>query len=66
MRMTDYKKMYALLCGGASDSLDILEAGSDGQAILGVKFLLQQAMERAEHLYTVTASGDNEVEGGHE
>jgi hypothetical protein len=64
--MIDYKKMYALLCGAASDSLDILESSSDEQAILSVKFLLQQAMIRAEHIYTVTASGEYEAEGEHE
>ena len=61
--MVDYKKMYALLCGAASDSLDILSTHTDEEAINWVRFLLQQAMMRAEYIYTVTARGDYGVEG---
>lgn len=60
--MIDYKKMYALLCDAASDSLDILSQGTDEQAILSVQFLLQQALMRAENVYIRTASGDYQAE----
>lgn len=56
--MVDYKKMYTVLCGAASDSLDILSKGSDEQAIFSVQFLLQQALMRAEDVYIHPASGD--------
>lgn len=60
--MIDYKRMYTLLCVAASDSLDILETSNDEQALLSVRFLLQQAMMRAEYIYTATASGNYPVE----
>lgn len=60
--MIDYKKMHALLCGAASDSLDILSQSADEQAVLSVQFLLQQALVRAEGVYAKTASGDYEAE----
>lgn len=48
MTMPDYKKMYAILCGAASDALDALpetEENGPGRAIL------QAALGRAEELY---------------
>lgn len=56
--MADYKKMYTLLCAAASDTLDLLEAASDEQAIVSACFLLQQAMIRAEYIYIVTDNED--------
>lgn len=64
--MVDYKKMYTLMCAATSDSLNILSYGSDEDSINSVRFLLQQAMMRAEHVYMVTARGDYEVEGEYE
>lgn len=55
--MIDYKKMYLLLCGAASDSLDILSQGSDQRAIFTVQLLLQRALMCAEDVYMKTASG---------
>ncbi|MDL2215789.1 hypothetical protein LJB77_01820 [Ruminococcaceae bacterium OttesenSCG-928-N02] len=60
--MIDYKKMYALVCGAASDSLDILRQGSDEQSILSVQFLLQQALMKAENVYIKTSSGNYPAE----
>ena len=59
--MADYKKMYAILCGAVSDSLDILEKSSKQQAISNVQKLLQQAMMSAEDIYIVTVD-DEEYE----
>ncbi len=61
--MVDYKKMYVLLSEAASDSLDILSSHADEESINWVRFLLQQALMRSEHIYTVTASGLYGVEG---
>ena len=46
--MPDYKKMYAILCGAASDALDALpetEENGPGRAIL------QKALDQTEELY---------------
>ena len=45
--MTDYPKMYAILCGAASEALDLLENGQTQQA----SALLQSALLEAEELY---------------
>lgn len=58
--MVNYKKMYALMCGAVSDSLDLLSGDINTDSINSVRFLLQQAMIRAEHIYVITA----EEEGG--
>lgn len=42
-----YQKMYALLCGGASDALDALENGEIAKA----EALLQTALHQAEEQY---------------
>lgn len=42
-----YKKMYAILCGALSDSLDLLEEGRVWEA----KRLIQTALESAEACY---------------
>lgn len=44
----DYQKMYAILCGAASDALDVLPATAE---TLGGRALLEQALEQAEELY---------------
>lgn len=56
------KKMYTILCGAASESLDILSQGSDEQAVFSVQSLLQQALMCAEDVYIQTASGECHVE----
>lgn len=60
--MVDYKKMYILLSEAASDSLSILSSHAEEEPINWVRFLLQQTLIRAEHIYTVTASGLYAVE----
>ncbi|NBK99398.1 MAG: hypothetical protein EOM50_15530 [Erysipelotrichia bacterium] len=60
--MTDYKKMYLLLCKAASDSLDILSEGYDIHSINSVQFWLKEAMIRAEYVYMSTAESDGEDE----
>jgi len=60
--MVDYKKMYALMCGAASDSLSILSHPLDDDSINSVRFLLQQALMRAENIYIKTASNDYPAE----
>lgn len=60
--MADYKTMYFLLCRAVSDSLDILSEDHDKDSINRVHFWLQEATIRAEHIYIVTAKGDNEAE----
>ena len=52
--MIDWKKMYAILCGGISDALDVLPEGADNARAISI---LQQALEDAEELYL---SADNE------
>jgi len=64
--MVDYKKMYALMCKAASDSLDILSQNTDTNSINSVRFLLEQAMIQAKNIYIVTAKGDCKVEGQNE
>ena len=56
--MIDYKKMYMILCGAASDSLDILSHGYDEQSVRSAELLLQQTLMRAEDVYIHTASRD--------
>lgn len=43
-----YKKMYAILCGAASDSIDLL---SSPKGALQAKVLLQAALLTAEEIY---------------
>lgn len=61
--MTDYRKMYLLLCTAVSASLDLLSEDCDTNAISAVRFWLKEAMLRAEHVYLVTAE-DCEAQGG--
>lgn len=42
-----YQKMYAIVCGGASDALDALEAGNPKRA----EELLRLALSQAEEFY---------------
>lgn len=51
--MADYQKMYAILCGAASDALDALQEGNPA----GAARRLSEAMEVTEELY-LTASND--------
>ena len=51
--MPDYQKMYALLCGAASDAIDLIAEGRAEQA----SRLLQAALLDAEELYM--AAGEN-------
>lgn len=60
--MIDYKKMYTLMCGAVSDSLDILSGDLNTNSINSVRFLLQEAMISAEHVYVITAKGDYDFE----
>lgn len=60
--MTDYKKMYLLLCKAASDSLDILSEDYDTNSINHVRFWLKEAMIRAEYVYMSTAESNCEEE----
>ena len=46
--MPDYKKMYAILCGAASDALDVLPETEENAA---GRALLQRALDKAEELY---------------
>lgn len=50
----NYQKMYAILCGAASDALDALPATAE---TLAGRALLEQALEEAEELY-LQAEGD--------
>lgn len=46
--MPNYQKMYAILCGAASDALDVLpETAETAQG----RRLLLEALERAEEIY---------------
>ena len=45
--VSDYAKMYAVLCGAASDAVDCLRAGKTEQA----EQLLLSALQRAEEIY---------------
>ena len=42
-----YPKMYAILCGAASEVVDLIEAGRPQQAAA----MLRRALEEAEELY---------------
>ena len=46
--MPDYKKMYALVCGAASDALDLLPETEENQP---GREALQTALLQAEELY---------------
>lgn len=52
--MADYEKMYYLLCGAVSDSLDILSREYDTSSINFIQILLKMAMLKAEHIYIIT------------
>lgn len=55
--MPDYEKMYAILCGAASDALDALpetEENGPGRAIL------QEALDQAEELYIADSEKTSE------
>lgn len=52
--MADYKKMYTLMCGAVSSSLDVLSENMDVDSVNWVRFFLEQAMLRAEHIYITT------------
>ncbi len=45
--MINYEKMYAILCGAASDAVDCLENGQSADAIS----LLKNALEQTEEMY---------------
>lgn len=50
------------MCGAVSDSLDILSGDLNTNSINSVRFLLQEAMISAEHVYVITAKGDYDFE----
>ena len=49
--MTEYKKMYAILCSGISEAMDLMERDSHREAYLR----LQKALYDAEDLYVESA-----------
>ena len=49
-----YRKLYAILCGAASDPIDLLATPN---GILQAKLLLENALQTAEDLY-INASDD--------
>ena len=51
--MPDYPKMYAILCGAASDAVDRIQSGD----AKGAERLLRDALSEAEELY-VSAGED--------
>ena len=59
MSLECYRKMYALLCGAASDAVDLLEEPENS---LQAKYLLEQALLTAEELY-VTWEEQNQGTG---
>ena len=48
MELQLYQKMYALVCGAASDAIDML---STPNGLLQARLTLEQALQRAEELY---------------
>lgn len=52
--MINWKKMYAILCGGISDALDVLPEGADNSRAID---LLHAALEEAEEIY-LSADGE--------
>lgn len=48
--MPDYPKMYAVLCGAASEAIDCIEEGSADAAAQ----ILKSALLQAEEIYIVT------------
>ena len=53
--MTDYQRMYAILCAAASDALDRL---SEIEANAEARELLQEALDKAEELYIQSSDDD--------
>lgn len=51
MSLQLYQKMYAILCGAASDAIDLL---STPEGVLSAKLRLEQALQDAEELYIRT------------
>ena len=52
--MPDYQKMYALLCGAASDAVDLIERGESIKAAA----LLREALLKAEDMYIEAGEED--------
>ena len=52
-----YKKMYAIVCSGASDAVDLL---STPGGILQAKTLLEKALLSAEELYLSASEESND------
>ncbi len=48
MELQLYQKMHAIVCGAASDAIDML---STPNGILQARLTLEQALQRAEELY---------------
>ena len=48
MTIEHYQKMYAILCGAASDAIDLLNTPNGA---LRAKLLLEQALLKAEEVY---------------
>ena len=51
--MTDYEKMYAVLCGAIDDALDMLEKVPDAQ---NTAEFLQTALLKAENMFVESSS----------
>ena len=58
--MPDYKKMYAILCGAASDALDALPDTEENAA---ARAMLQGMLDKAEELYIAEADKAPSDEG---
>ncbi len=56
--MPDYEKMYALICGAASDALDLLLETEENQP---GRERLQAALLQAEELYISAEDKDTEA-----
>ncbi len=58
MEIELYQKMYARLCAGVSDAIDLLKEPNNA---LYVSALLQKALDEAEKLYLNAGEDSNEA-----
>ena len=58
MEIELYQKMYARLCAGVSDAIDLLKEPNNA---LYVSALLQKALDEAEELYLNAGEDSNEA-----
>ena len=54
--MTDYKKMYTILCVGISEAMDVMKLSANPEAYMR----LQDALHEAEEVYINTCEDDPE------